>query len=509
MPPDMPSGYICSNCGAPVSPAQNRCHQCGAEIDWEKAVGRVSYITYLPDARKRRRRRRRVLLAGLFLTLALTLFLWWGWNTTWTQNHWRAWLGASAYHNYQQGLQYLRNGQFDSAGRDFGRMISLREKHTPTPSPTPAPSLTPTVLLALQPPASPPASPTPTVSPAPSLTPTPRPQQNQVQALTQLARELGQQEPCRAADLLRQALDAEDSPDIENLRQTMLARCQQLTATPPVQLSSPLPTPPAQRIAYTRYDIASGIYSIQTWDMGDHLPGPKLMDRAMQPAFGPSGSLIYRSVATDSPGIYLRQPDGDTRRITKGPDDSWPRWGPGGQQIIFTSARRSPDGSPHLYLADISTRTVEDLGPGQHADWSRTGQIIFSDCDPGGQNCGLWQLDPSTLQRTQITPVPDDSNPVWSPDGRYVAFMSSSRGQSWDVFILDIQTGFIIPTATHPSEDGLPAWSPDGRAVAFLSNRDGDWAIYVWQLNDLTTTRLFPVGPELPNWQQAGLDWGF
>ena len=331
------------------------------------------------------------------------------------------------------------------------------------PTPTPAPSLTPTALLAAQSTTSPPTPPTPTASPAPIATPTPEPEQNQVQQLIQLAREISEQDPCRAADLLHQALDAEDAPDIEDLRQTMLARCNQLTATPPIQLNSPLPTPPTQRIAYTSYDIASGVYSIQTWDLGNHLPGPKLMDWAMQPAFGPRGAIIFRSVATDSPGIYLIPSDGDLRRITKGADDRWPRWGPGGQQIIFTSARRSPDGSPHLYLADISTRAVEDLGPGQHADWSRTGQIIFSDCDAGGQNCGLWLLDPTTLQRTQITAVPDDSNPVWSPDGR---------------------------------------------SIAFLSNRDGDWAVYAWRLNDLTTTRLFPVGTELPNWQQAGLDWG-
>jgi Tol biopolymer transport system component len=53
-----------------------------------------------------------------------------------------------------------------------------------------------------------------------------------------------------------------------------------------------------------------------------------------------------------------------------------------------------------------------------------------------------------------------------------------------------------------------PAWSPDGRAFAFLSNRDGEWGVYTWRLSDHATTKRFTIGPTLPNWQQAGLDWG-
>ncbi len=494
----MPSGYVCSHCGAPVSPAQNRCHQCGAEIDWEKAVGRVSYIRYLPAAR-RRRRRRRLLLAGVLLILMLSLGAWWGWRADGTQNRWRS---------GRQGLQHLRSGQLDAARRDFGRMVAVGEKQTPASSPTPAPSPTPAVPLAVQPPASPTATFTPAASSVPAPTSRPEPEPSRAQALIQLARKTGQQNPCGAADLLQQALDFEDAPAIEDLRQSMEARCQQLTVTPPIQLNSPLPAPPGQRIAYTAYDIPSGLYSIRTWNLNDRLFGSKLADWAMQPAFGPGGSLIFRSVRSDAPGIYLRSPGGDLRRITQGPDDRWPRWGPGGGQILFTSARRSPDESPHIYLVDIDTGVVEDLGSGQRADWSRTGQIIFSGCDAGGRNCGLWQMDPTSLQRTQLTAIPDDNAPAWSPDGRYAAFMSSGRGQGWDVFILNVQTGFIIPTASHPAQDGLPAWSPDGRSIAFLSNRDGDWGVYIWRLDDLTTSRLFFIGAELPNWQQAGLDWG-
>jgi Tol biopolymer transport system component len=267
-------------------------------------------------------------------------------------------------------------------------------------------------------------------------------------------------------------------------------------------LDSPLPTPTAsfsQTLLYTGYD---GHYHIRAWPAGQ-----TLLDDAMQPAMGPDGILAYRSTQAQRPGLFLLYPDASTRRITKGADDQWPRWGPGGQQLLFTSAQRSPDASPHLYLVDINTRRVEALGPGQHAHWARDGQIIFSGCQVGGRACGLWQLDTATLQRTPLTTIPDDSAPVQSPRGRYIAFMSSGRSNNWDLFLLDTQTNDLLPIAPHPAEDGLPAWSPDGKKIAFLSNRSGVWALYTWSLEDFSVTRRVAISAEIPNWQQAGLIW--
>ncbi len=486
----MPSRYICSNCGAPVSPAQNRCHKCGAEIDWRKAVGRVSYITYLPDARKRRRRRRVILATALLTLLAIILL---GWNTDWAQNRW----------------QNLRRDHLSAARDDLQRTITLQEKQTPASPPTPAPDPTPTSLAPASPTKTPTAAPLPAPSPIPAPTLTPTPDESQALELVLAAQKLSPKDPCRAAELLQSALELQDLGWIETMRQENQARCQQTAHTTAAPITSPLPTPPPapQRIAYTTYDPATRAYAIQTGNPHQRQPGPKLIENAIQPAFGPGGLIAYRAVSADQPGIHLLQPDGETQRITKGPDDSWPRWGPGGQQIIFTSAQRSPDSSPHIYLVDIATRLVEDLGPGRNADWSRNGHIIFSGCDVSGEQCGLWLLNPTSLQRSQLTHIPDDDAPIWSPDGRYLAFMSSGRSESWDIFILDTQTDFIIPTAPHPAEDGLPAWSPDGRAIAFLSDRDDDWALFTWWLDDLTTHRLFTVSPQLPNWQQAGIDW--
>ena len=464
-------------------------------------MGRVSYLSYLPAARKRRRRRR-ALLTGLFLLILLGVFLYWGWSNLGTGAQLGSWMDSDAYRWYQQNWQRMRG---DQPASDLSLIPTavVHKQSAPLPSPTPTLTLTATAQS---------AAPAPhTRTPLPTATPTTTPPAEvaQARALVDAARQMLPSNPCRAADLLQQAIDLADTPGIESLRQEARVHCSQLTATPGPALLSPLPSPApaAQHIAFTTYDPTSQRYSIRTWRLGADLPGPDLAVGAMQPAFGPEGDLVYRSGPSGSPGIFLLHGDGSVRQLTKGRDDSWPRWGPDGRQILFTSAARSADGSPHIYLVDVLTRAVEDLGPGQHADWSSTRGIIFHDCDLGGERCGLWLMDPLTLERGLVTDVPDDSNPVWSPDGRYVAFMSSGRSESWDVFVLDLDRHAVMPVAAHPAEDGLPTWSPDGGAIAFLSNRDGDWAVYAWRMADLEVSRLFPVGSVLPNWDQAGVDW--
>jgi len=432
----------------------------------------------------------------------------WGWNREAVQARWAAHLGPAAYQDYELGVAELKAGNLDQARFHLGRVLNALGNRRPDPTPPPTPYTLPPPPIAT-PTFTPPPAPSPSASP---LAPTPEPTHRAspspapaihptVTALIQQAEALADKAPCAAEELMSQALSLSDTPDIEARRQELDARCRGV-------FSSPLPAPsPLQTILFTTYDTRAGRYAIRAWSLGSRLPGPPFIEGAMQPAWGLHGEVIYRYDDAITPGLHLRQTDGVIQRITKGGEDSHPRWGPDGRQAIFTSVRRNADQTPWLYLVDIATRSVEALTPGQNADWSRDGRIVFHGCDAGGERCGLWLLDPVTLQRTQLTDNPADNSPAWSPDGRFIAFMSSGRSESWDVFLLDMETGDIIPTSLHPAEDGLPAWSPDGRAVALLSNRAGDWAIYAWSLDDLTAERLIPVAATLPNWQQAGFDW--
>ena len=81
----------------------------------------------------------------------------------------------------------------------------------------------------------------------------------------------------------------------------------------------------------------------------------------------------------------------------------------------------------------------------------------------------LWLMDLDTGVPTPIASGPGSHvSPRWSPDGKRLAYVSSSEGGHPQLFVRWMQTGQSarITDLTEPP-NGL-AWSPDGRSLAFI-----------------------------------------
>lgn len=79
------------------------------------------------------------------------------------------------------------------------------------------------------------------------------------------------------------------------------------------------------------------------------------------------------------------------------------------------------------------------------------------------------------------------SDPKVSPDGEWVAYVVSSidleddSSQS-DIYMVPFGGGDLIPLTSSKESDSRPRWSPDGKYLGFLSSR-GDDKSQIWLLD--------------------------
>jgi Tol biopolymer transport system component len=97
---------------------------------------------------------------------------------------------------------------------------------------------------------------------------------------------------------------------------------------------------------------------------------------------------------------------------------------------------------------------------------------------------------------TQVTNMPEGAcQPSWSPDGNKIVFISPCKLKvdtypNSSLYIIDADGSNLQPLHAVPGGDFEPAWSPDGKQIAFTSLRDGHMQIYLYNLEDNSSTRL-------------------
>ncbi|MFA9452761.1 MAG: protease, partial [Candidatus Aminicenantaceae bacterium] len=84
----------------------------------------------------------------------------------------------------------------------------------------------------------------------------------------------------------------------------------------------------------------------------------------------------------------------------------------------------------------------------------------------------IWVVTRSGGDARRITThVGSENGPLFSPDGKYIAFSGQYDGNT-DVFVVPAEGGEPRRLTYHPGTDSVRAWSPDGSEVVFASARD-------------------------------------
>ena len=68
--------------------------------------------------------------------------------------------------------------------------------------------------------------------------------------------------------------------------------------------------------------------------------------------------------------------------------------------------------------------------------------------------------------------------PVWSPDGRRIAFCHYADGRG-QIYVMSADAAHVVNVSDIPYCDRSPVWSPDSSKLAFVSDRAGNWDIWV------------------------------
>jgi len=83
-----------------------------------------------------------------------------------------------------------------------------------------------------------------------------------------------------------------------------------------------------------------------------------------------------------------------------------------------------------------------------------------------------------------------DDNPVWSPDGQWIAFASNRTGNN-DIFVVPADGGDTKRLTWHSGSDVPSDWSPDGKSILFKTSREaGENGLFTLDVQNTHTGQL-------------------
>jgi dipeptidyl aminopeptidase/acylaminoacyl peptidase len=246
------------------------------------------------------------------------------------------------------------------------------------------------------------------------------------------------------------------------------------------------------------------------------------------PQLSPDGQWVAYTVSTIDLGkdtqdtdVWMVSWDGATTlRLTSTPDaESAPRWSPDGRYLSFTSSRQEGRGS-QVWLLDRrggeAQRLTELRGGVSSYSWSPDSKrLVFLVTDPEADTAANRRPKPIVIDRyrfksdgdgymerrrshiytfdiaskktdTLTAGDFDDSGPVWSPDGKTIAFTSKREGEdpdrsnNSDVYVIEAKAGATPRrlTSWNGADSGPLEWSPDGQSLLYLQGAQARLAAY-------------------------------
>lgn len=178
------------------------------------------------------------------------------------------------------------------------------------------------------------------------------------------------------------------------------------------------------------------------------------------------------------------------------------RANPGGVSIYGDLAGPGMSATPRYDGAENLTQvSFASDGADFDPDLSRDGKWIVFASTQHRPNPDIYVKGVDSRTVTQLTA--DGSNdvmPVFSPDGKRIAF-ASDRAGSWDIYVMGAGGGQPVQITNDVSQELHPTWSPDGARLAYcrLAATSGRWELWVVDVANPAVQRFLGYGL-FPSW---------
>ena len=143
-------------------------------------------------------------------------------------------------------------------------------------------------------------------------------------------------------------------------------------------------------------------------------------------------------------------------------------------RIVFSSDR---DGNWEIYVMDANGESQKRLTHHPFFDiqpvWSPDGTRIAFVSNRNWANNQIYIMDSDGKNPTRLTDGVWDREPAWSPDGRKIAFAGYPEELNFEIYVMDADGNNPINLTKHKWHDVVPSWSLDGSKIAFCSYRTG------------------------------------